>query len=464
MKRHAHALIAGSCLVLLVSIAPQARALGDDPPAPAPAGPQPSPPASPAPDPVPVPVQPAKPADPTPEQPVIIRPAPGEDREITLYLKDGRRVRGDLVEKNAGQFIVKVAGINTTYAVDEVERFTLLPSLLERYREIRRTINENDVDQMLKVVAWLEEKGQLDLALAELVGLRKRQPENQTVIRELGRIQRLIDLKDKPGAKPQPKLQPDAPAPAVNPANRLAADSVTRLTPEQINLIKVYEVDLMRPPQIIVPRDVMLAAFEKYAGNPLVPASREGRDAVVRQSGERKLDLLFRLKARELYPRVQIVDNPEAIRAFRQDVFQSFLLNSCATAQCHGGTEAGRLMFATRQPNSDATVYTNFHIADRFRLTSGEPLINCDKPELSPMLQMALPREDAVIRHPPVIGGDLKKDQWRPVFRNTQERRYLDTVAWIKSLYKPRPDYDLGYTPVRPFTAPEPVVDPAPSR
>ncbi|MGH7132654.1 MAG: hypothetical protein ACREJO_11975 [Phycisphaerales bacterium] len=419
-----------------------------------PAGPVATPPPA-APAPVPPP-PPAPPPDPSP----VIRPAPGEDREITLFLKDGRQVRGELVEKDPTRFIIKIAGINSTYTTEEVDRFTILPSLLERYRDLRRTINENDVEQMLKLTVWLEEKNQIDLALAELVGLRKRFPDNPVVLRELNRVQRVADLQNRaPAPKPAPGA-PVVPEPVVGPN----ADAVPRLNDSQINLIKVYEVDLTRPPQITVPRETMVAVLDKYAGSPLIPPSREARDALLRQSAEKKLDLLFRLKAREFYPQVSIKDSPETIRQFRQDVFQSMILNGCATSQCHGGTEAGRLVLATRSPNSDPTIYTNFLILDRFRLADGTPLINVDKPEMSPLLQMALPREDAVIRHPPVPGGELKKDQWRPTLRNQQERRFQDTIAWIRSLYKPRPDYDLGYTPLKPLVPPQPVLDPAPVR
>ena len=442
------------CVVMGASVIPsyagQAQPAG--PAVPAPASTQPPPP--PAPAVVPAPSSP--PPDPTP----FIRPAPGEDREVTLHLKDGRQVRGDLVEKDPTRFVIKVAGINSTYMADEVDRFTILPSLLERYRDLRRTINENDVEQMLKLTVWLEEKNQIDLALAELVGLRKRFPDNPVVQRELTRVQRVADLQNR---APVPKPAPGA-APNPAPAPPAGGDVVPRLTESQINLVKVYEVDLTRPPQITVPRDTMVAVLDKYAGSPLIPPSREARDALLRQSAEKKLDLLFRLKAREFYPQVRISDSPETIRQFRQEVFQSLILHGCATTECHGGTEAGRLALATRAPNSDPTIYTNFHILDRFRLESGEPLINVDKPEMSPLLQMALPREEAVIRHPPVPGGPLNKDQWRPVVRNQQERRFQDTVAWIRSLYRPRPDYDLGYTPIKPLVPPQPVVDPAPVR
>ena len=44
-----------------------------------------------------------------------------------------------------------------------------------------------------------------------------------------------------------------------------------------------------------------------------------------------------------------------------------------------------------------------------------------------------------------VAGGRTKPIE--PVFHSTNDRRYQDAVEWIKSMYMPRPDYPVQYTP-----------------
>ena len=119
---------------------------------------------------------------------------------------------------------------------------------------------------------------------------------------------------------------------------------------------------------------------------------------------------------------------------------------SCASANCHGGQEAGRLYLSNKRTNTDATVYTNFYIADQFTLRDGTPLINYEEPAESPLLQMALPRE--ISRRPhPNVGRSEGRRGWRSFFRDEDDLRFRRAVEWIKSMYSPHPDYPIGYEP-----------------
>jgi hypothetical protein len=70
----------------------------------------------------------------------------------------------------------------------------------------------------------------------------------------------------------------------------------------------------------------------------------------------------------------------------------------------------------------------------------GRPLIDYQNPGRSPLLQFGLPREDAITPHPDVVG-------WTPVFRSRDSRAFQRAVRWIQSMYRPRPDYPIEYTP-----------------
>jgi hypothetical protein len=178
-----------------------------------------------------------------------------------------------------------------------------------------------------------------------------------------------------------------------------------------------------------------------------MPRTREGQAALYRASPARILDLMFRVRARNLYSEVKVLDQPRSMRQFRDELHRSWIINSCATTRCHGGNEAGRLRLHNRRPGSDQTLYTNFLILERFRLADDTPLINYEDAGRSPLLHMGLPRDSSRFAHPVVPGADGRGDLWKPAFRSPTDRRFLEATEWIMSMYRPRPDYPIEYTP-----------------
>jgi len=202
--------------------------------------------------------------------------------------------------------------------------------------------------------------------------------------------------------------------------------------------MRVFEIDLSDPPRLTVPRSTVERLLIDYATSPLIPETKEGREALLRAPPRKILDLMFRLRARDRYADVEVLDDPASMRAFRDDVHSTWIANSCATTACHGGGSAGALWLTPRRPTSPRSVYTNFFIIDRFRLSDGTPLIDYENPGRSPLLQLGLPRSDSIVPHPDVRG-------WTPVFRSRDVRRFRQAVEWIESMYRPRPEYELDY-------------------
>jgi hypothetical protein len=60
---------------------------------------------------------------------------------------------------------------------------------------------------------------------------------------------------------------------------------------------------------------------------------------------------------------------------------------------------------------------------------------------------MGLPRAGSRYPHPPVPAADGRADLWRPTFRNAVDRRFIEATEWINSMYRPRPEYPIEYTP-----------------
>jgi len=106
--------------------------------------------------------------------------------------------------------------------------------------------------------------------------------------------------------------------------------------------------------------------------------------------------------------------------------------------------------------NSDATIYTNLLILERFKLRDGTPLINYDKPEDSPLLQMALPRESSIYPHPEVTSRSGRRNAPEQ-FRSTEDVQFQRALDWIRAMYQPRPDYPIDYAPPLPRSAQEEV-------
>lgn len=409
--------------------------------------------------------QPTPPAAPAPEQP---QPGPAkvpppaqsdEPREAVITLKDGQRYSGILIERTPDRVIVNISGIKTSIPTHQIDTVSILPPVLERYRTMRAAIDDNDVDRLMLLVEWLRSRSQWDAALAELDHLDKIQPGNGEVkrLRLLVSSQRELALKApiEPPTKPiKPGPQPAIGPAAAPPPTTRQAPTFPLLSPADINILKVYEVDLSDPPRLVVPRVAIDRLIQEHLGDPLIPTTPEGRDALYRLAPVKVLELMFRVQARSLYGEVTVVDPPRSLRTFRDAIHRRWLINSCATNHCHGGTEAGRLQLYNGRSNTDPTVYTNFLILDRFRMADGRPLIDYEEPAKSPLLQLGLPRENSLFPHPVVPGAESRADLWKPVFKSTEDRTYIEAVDWIKMMYRPRPEYPIQYTPPGPSTAP----------
>lgn len=373
----------------------------------------------------------------SPGQPEVAPPEAGapEDLECVVILRDGRRLEGLLVRRDANSTVVRIGDVYTTIAASEIDHLDILEPVSVRYRRMREAIADHDSEQILLLAEWLLSKKRYATALTEVLGVLDRDPDNIRAQQLQRLLEAQISLLGNQGAKQ------DRPR-----DERRERSEFPVLTPEQINLIKVYEVDLRRPPRIVVPREVIDAIVRDYGQSDLVPSTPEGRQALQTRRPEQILDLLFRLRARELYGQVRVTEHPDAMRRFKDDVHAQWLMRSCATTRCHGGEEAGRLWLLNRDTNSDETVYTNFLILERFRLADGTPLINYAEPASSPLLQMALPPEDSTHPHPPIVVGGRER-VWKPIIRSQREPAFQRAVSWIRSMYRPRTDYPIEYTP-----------------
>lgn len=378
--------------------------------------------------------------DPPPDAPPA-ETAPRPDRVI-IYCRDGRRVEGRLVRQSPKEVVVEIAGIETAFNMNDVLRVNPVPPVGEQYEQLRSVIADDDVEQLLLLADWLRDREAYSLALKELAHILQVEPDNKDASRLKLQVESLVRLKAQALAN---QADADQPARAHDPARR---PDFPVLTPDQINLLKVYEINLNDPPRMTVDRDTIHDLIAAYEGNDLIPQSREGQAALERRPPAFILELMFRLKAREFYNRVRVEGEPKAFELFRDNVQRPWLLNSCASTACHGGQQAGRLWLCNTSPNAEKSIYTNFLILDRYRLPDGTPLINYDEPAKSPLLQMALPREDSLYPHPLVATSSTAA--WKPMIGSQDDVRFREAIEWINAMYRPHPDYPVSYTPPEP--------------
>lgn len=365
-------------------------------------------------------------------------PGPKVATEVVIFCKDGRRIEGRLIRQDPAEVVVDIAGFETVFNMADVLRVEPVPDVEEHYRKIRAVIRDDDVEQLLLLVDWLRDREAFGFALTELDHILRIDPANSDAIALKKQVESLIKLRAETAARGSPPG--DHPHP---PTPRRPKFPI--LTDDQINLLKVYEVNLGQPPRMSVDRETVKELIDAFEGNELIPQSAEGRAALARRPAERILELMFRLKARDFYGRVKVEGEPTAFKLFRENVHRGWIVNSCASNSCHGGQMAGRLWLDNENQNSERTIYTNFLILDRYRLPDGTPLINYEEPARSPLLHMALPREESLYPHPLVATS--RSAAWKPVIGSVDDRRFRETVEWINAMYRPRPEYPITYAP-----------------
>jgi hypothetical protein len=367
----------------------------------------------------------------------LVDPQPGQSG--TVILRTGQRCDGVIEEDSFERVVVRVEGIPTTFRRASVDHVILEPTVRERYELFKSTLRPDMPDRHLQLCQWLLQMREYDLALAEVTELLSQHdlPEARQLLR---RVEAQIALRDQPQREPG--------APTVK-ARTVRADDERLISMEDVNLIRVFEIDFARAPKVVVRPETIEALIQRYATHPLIPESQTERQRLYRAEPLQIVKLMFQLHARDLYGQIRVQTEPYALNLFRQRVHNTWLSSNCATSRCHGGPDAGRLMLY-RGRAADARVrYSNLLTLERLEIDPAWPLINYGRPRDSLIIQYGLPRQHARRPHPEAEG-------WKPAFRSPEDRMIRDAVLWIESMLQPRPDYPVEYELPIPLAAPRP--------
>ncbi len=351
-------------------------------------------------------------------------------RRVRVVLNDGRVLVGKLVEDGFENVLLEIEGIQTKYARAAVTEVLPYPTDQELYERFRDGLEPDQYTARYTLALWLYNKKMYTDSKRELESLREA--TNHYEAKQL-----LIEVNAQL-ALMAPRPEGETPNKPTKPVD--GTELPTRLlTDADVNIIKVYEVELADPPRMQVSVDGIRTLLEKYSDSPLIPAKASEKQAYFSKDPAEIVKTLFALKARELYPEIEVLGEPGSLNLFRQRVHNAWLINNCATSRCHGGPDAGRLMLYNRDFKDDNVRYTNLLILTRSKINT-LPLVDFDKPTDSLIFQYALPTTEARRPHPDVRG-------WTPALTSSRRGLMEDFVAWVRSMRVRDGDYPVDYTP-----------------
>ncbi|MCC5828404.1 MAG: hypothetical protein JJU36_03055 [Phycisphaeraceae bacterium] len=394
------------------------------------------------------------------------QPSPDMDYfEGMVVLSDGGELFGHVVAQTSEWLVIESEGRRLTIPRSEIDSIawfidergaTTDPA--SQFAQRRRAIDDGDYAARFQLAQWGYERGLLDLARVEVNDLTdvRNRIEDRELRERISLLARVVEARIRERdetARPRPD-RPDG-------NGRAAAQPQTApeemLTDEQINLIRVYElrlfdftVDPPRPlrPRLIIPRETIDRFLQAYRSEEEVPRSREEMNRFRRLPAHEQVQLFFRVRAREFYSQIQVVDDPPALLTWRSQIHPRYILNGCGTTECHGGMDedglprGGFRVFHTTDARDLRTAYTNFYLVDRFENNTGL-MIDRNRPADSLLVQYLLPREEARFPHPdvPQFRGRLPRN-----YENHREYRQL--LEFIGNhLIVPRVGYGFTYVP-----------------
>jgi len=360
----------------------------------------------------------------------LVDPQPGQTG--TVYMSDGQRHHGVILEDSFEKVVVEIEGINATFKREFVDEVMLDPTFEEQYEHFRKMLKPGMNVEHYRLCQWLIDQKRWVLAREELDALRTY--DDSEPVRRLSRIvdAQLVLLRDRATSAGEDE----------DDASDAEDDWHTGklITERDVNIIRVYEIDFDDPPRLTVRPNTINRLIERYGDDSRMPGTAAGRSELFRREAIDIVRLMFDLRARDLYEEIDVLSEPRAMNMFRQRVHNAWLMNNCTTSRCHGGPDAGYFRLHRKRYTDERVRYTNFLLLERYDIVPDWPLINYDRPADSLIIQYGLPRHLARKPHPDVAG-------WRPAFAGGQNRMREATIEWIESMLFPRPNYPVDLVP-----------------
>jgi tetratricopeptide (TPR) repeat protein len=361
-------------------------------------------------------------------------------RQGVLKTRNGQTYEGDIEEKSDGA-VITTKGIQTRVPKANIDSITY-EKKDPQFQQRLDKLDKNDVNGRVKLAREAFDAGEYIFARDALEQALTIDPNNaeadrlrQTVLAQI----RLQHAKERASAAPA--TQERAPVPRTAVAATTPAEQDKRfLKPADINTIRQAE---LREDETNVPIRFDRDVNRRYAKQ---LANRPPEEFLSLSQIQQAVEIL-KDGPPEMRQDVKIMRDPATLLEYRRTV-QPYVLQNCATSQCHGGTNGGSLILFN-PADSDQATYTNFYILQSYAkkgATSGGPfssgklmLIDRTQPIKSLLLQYSVPQQISDYDHPQVTG-------YRPPLRSLTDPRFVPLFNWIHDSLASVANYGINYT------------------
>lgn len=357
-----------------------------------------------------------------------------EPVHAAVLLNDGSRKEGMLELDSFEEVHLRILNTLHRYTREQVRFVKILPTFEEELAWIRSQLNTDDPKEHLEFCKWLIRQGKLLEARHELNQLIEEH-QSALAMRELRKVEASLAMEEGAGKNSSPATSGEE---DLFPMPPLVSES-------DVNLIRVYEIDLDNPPKIRIPDSAIQELIEQYGASALIPSDEKSRKAMLDAPPEQILDIMFKVRARNLYDQVEVLTEPANLINFRKRIHDNWLLNRCGSRMCHGGPPelAGRFRLHRKSRIDDQVRTSNLLALNRLEI-DGHRMLDWAEPDQSLLYQYALPRQKATMPHPEVDG-------WKPIFTPAARTLKKAYQQWIEGMMSHQhKDWPVSYTPWAP--------------
>lgn len=403
--------------------------------------------------------------------------ARGEEADV--YLKDGRRLHGDVTQTETEVTVNTPAGplkLAKADVVKIVPRLTPDDEYLKRFNAIKR----DDVAGHYDLAEWTRSIKRWDLLAKQCKYILGLDPNHANAKLLLEQAQKNIadaeNARDdresgKPGkgdkqggAKSDKSGKDDAAGggkdakdgKSAGDENEPSSAPVPLLNKSDILKLKLYELSMLDPPEMLRVKfrakrgqlDVPKQFVHEAKGKGDFDAKTEAE--FLRKKPFEQLREIVRVTGIKFADQIEIDDDPIAFETFRQKIFPIVARGCSSKPGCHGSSPEHEFRLPPASRSAEAAAYTAFALIDATYTRYG-PLLDRDDPNASVLLSFMLPEEGNDRPHPPLKRGA----KMVPVMRSSRDANFDMIQKWISSLATPHPKYELDYAlPKRPTTQP----------
>jgi hypothetical protein len=320
------------------------------------------------------------------------------------------------------------------------------------YRRQFQALDPTDLEGHLNLATWCRDQEAWDLLKQQCKHVLRLDPDHT-----IAKLYLELAEKKLGSSTPDPGTGPNQNA-GARPGNRNNGAPIRPLTKYEIQILRRAELSVDHPERVQVEfKNDVLDRFWDYMAlrENLVPNARAGynklRPAAVKAQfiiskirEYKKLSTEENPFEDEFSEDIVIESDPALFREFKHPRVSGVILNTCATARCHGGTDAGEFTLYNERTMTDGMHYANYLVLHEYE-RDGERLINCDEPLDSLVLRYGQPKSTGP--------GTPHPTEVDVVFPNARNPKYQNLARWCMNLTVPAPNYG--------FSIAEPAEPPA---